>query len=197
LITPAGQNKGSAFTCLTRYDTLVITVRTYFNLVQAELDKSLLDDYEIFCDLWDENGSFIPAVFAVPVRLVVAEDEARAATLALRNDLDLLAQCLEPIAGEQLIDAEVAQLIHEPAENRNPWELLVLAGYFFAAGICFLGIRSPKFAQYSSFADYLVAKVRVAHLYAWIFVAVGVVFVGMYFYFRRMSNQAASKGRDK
>jgi hypothetical protein len=60
-----------------------------------------------------------------------------------------------------------------------------------------LKIRSPKFAQYSSFADYLVAKVRVAHLYAWIFVAVGVVFVGMYFYFRRMSNQAASKGRDK
>jgi hypothetical protein len=166
----------------------MVTVRTYFNLIQAHLEKSLLDDYEIFCDLWDENAHYIPAVFAIPVRLVVADGQAEAAILALRNDLDPLAEYLEPVSEEEPTSAEIAQSLKQAAaENRNPWELLAVAYYFFAPALCFLQIRYPKFVEASGFRGYLIAKVTIAHFLGWVAVAVAMLLVVTYFHMRRVS----------
>jgi hypothetical protein len=48
----------------------MVTVHTYWSPVEAGLAKSLLDDYEIFCVLADEDTNrYAGAPFAVPIRL--------------------------------------------------------------------------------------------------------------------------------
>jgi hypothetical protein len=90
---------------------VVVTVRTYLNLFQARLAKLLLADYEIFCVLWDENAHVIRAPFAIPVRLVVADAQAEAATLVLHNDVVGLAQYLERLSDRELIGADTVEPI--------------------------------------------------------------------------------------
>lgn len=162
----------------------MVTVRTYLSLMQAELAKSLLDDYEIFCVLWDEYAHSIRAPFAIPIRLVVAEGQAEAATLVLNNDLDRLAQYLEPLPESEPIRA-TDQSIERRAENANPWELLAIAYYFFVPAVCFLLIRYPNFLKSTWRTHYLIAKVTIAHFLGWLAITFAFSLVGTYFYMRR------------
>jgi|SRR5437762_13130002 len=67
----------------------MVTVRTYWNPVEAGLAKSLLDDYEIFCVLADENTNrYAGAPFTVPIRLLVREDQADQASRILSGNLE-------------------------------------------------------------------------------------------------------------
>ncbi len=58
----------------------MITLRTYSGSVEAGLAKAHLDAAGINCDLADENtNSNTGAQFAIPVRLMVAEDRVEEA----------------------------------------------------------------------------------------------------------------------
>ena len=159
----------------------MVTVRIYLNLVQAQLAKSLLDDYGIFCALWDENAHVIRAPFAIPVRLVVADGQAEAATLLLHNDVDSLARLSE----RESLGADTVQSIEQVAENKNPWELLAAAYYFFVPAFCFLQIGYPNFLASTSFARYLIARVTVAHFFGWLAIAFAAPLIVTYFYMRQ------------
>jgi len=160
----------------------VVTVRTYLNVFQAQLAKSLLDDYEIFCVLWDENAHIIRAPFAIPVRLAVADAHAEAATLILHDNVEGLAQYLEHFSDRELIGSDTVELIEWPAENANPWELLVAAYYFFVPGVIFLQIRYPSLPKSTSFISYLIARVTVAHFLGWIAIIFAASLIAAYFH---------------
>lgn len=164
---------------------MVVTVRTYLNLFQAHLAKSLLDDYEIFCVLWDEHAHIIRAPFAIPVRLVVADAQAEAATLVLHDDVDGLAQYLERLSDRELAGSDTVEPIEWVPENANAWELLVAAYYFFVPGVLFLQIRYPNVSESTSFVSYLIAKVTIAHFLGWIAIIFAASLIGAYFHTRR------------
>src|SRR3954465_11350946 len=53
------------------------TLMRYFNYIDASLDRMLLEDYEVFCALFDEysNTSNYGLNIAIPVRLMVADNQ--------------------------------------------------------------------------------------------------------------------------
>src|SRR5256885_6554337 len=103
----------------------MVTARTYWNLAEAALAKTLLDNYEISCALLDENaGCYIPGQVAVPIRLIVDENEVDLAICILNNDFDKAAEIEGAEEGE-----EVERPLSPEKVNRNPWELLMLAFY--------------------------------------------------------------------
>src|SRR6266446_502103 len=98
----------------------MVTVRTYWNRHTAALAKSLLDDYEIPCALLHENANlFYP--FAMPVRLLVGDNQADRAIQILNGNLEKAVEIeVSEAANEISVDNETAREI----ANRNPWELL-------------------------------------------------------------------------
>lgn len=64
----------------------MITLRAYSNPAEAALAKSLLDDHNILCSLADENAYLYGgAPLAMPVRIVVADEQAEEAGRVLKN----------------------------------------------------------------------------------------------------------------
>jgi hypothetical protein len=64
----------------------MVTLRTYLNPTQALLDKTLLDSNEILCAIADQNANLYGGgPFAMPVRLLVAEEQAEEADRILKN----------------------------------------------------------------------------------------------------------------
>ena len=62
----------------------MVTLRTYFDPFEAGLAKSRLEAGEIICTLADENvNSWTAAKFAIPVRLLVRQDQAQHALAIL------------------------------------------------------------------------------------------------------------------
>ena len=71
---------------LVRLSASVVTIRTYSNPVEAAMAKSLLDSQDIFCRLADENVNLYGGgPLAMPIRLVVAEDQAQEAIRVLET----------------------------------------------------------------------------------------------------------------
>lgn len=67
---------------MTTTDNLVV-LRSYDNLMQAEIAKSILDSAGIFCTLRNEMMSMIYPVGIVPVQLMVERDDLERATQLL------------------------------------------------------------------------------------------------------------------
>jgi hypothetical protein len=64
----------------------MVTLRTYSNPAEAALAKSLLDDHKIFCSLADENVNLYGGgPLAMPIRLLVADDQAEEAARILKT----------------------------------------------------------------------------------------------------------------
>ena len=64
----------------------MVTIRTYSNPAEAAMAKSLLDSQDIFCRLADENVNLYGGgPLAMPIRLVVAEDQAQEAIRVLET----------------------------------------------------------------------------------------------------------------
>src|SRR5439155_12491751 len=64
----------------------VVTIRTYSNPAEAAIAKSLLDNHDIFCRLADENVNLYGGgPLAMPIRLLVAEDQAQEAMRILET----------------------------------------------------------------------------------------------------------------
>jgi len=157
---------------------------TRFNPTQALLDKALLDSNEIFCAIADQNANLYGGgPFAMPVRLMVAEEQAEEADRILKNS-DQLSPAeqaysfpIEPLEAER----------REERTNNNPWEILAIAWLFFFPGICLhLQTRPAWFRR-----GRMMLSVSVLHGAGWLAIAVGLSFTLLYFYIRR------SLARDK
>jgi hypothetical protein len=75
----------------------MVTLRTYSNPAEAAIAKSLLDDHKIFCSLADENVNLYGGgPLAMPIRLLVAEDQAEEAARILKTKGPKLPEDFDP-----------------------------------------------------------------------------------------------------
>ncbi|MEP7015692.1 MAG: DUF2007 domain-containing protein [Verrucomicrobiota bacterium] len=155
-------------------------VRTYWNSAEAALAKSLLDDCEVSCVLLHEYAnSYYP--FAMPIRLMVSEDEARRADLILAGQSEDGAEFETSV---DTADAAVDRAELLAAANHNPWELLVLAFYLLVPAICLLATKFPA-AGTSSRIRYLIARATVTQLLGLIEAVFAILLIAFYFRVRR------------
>ncbi|MEY2486784.1 MAG: putative prokaryotic signal transducing protein [Verrucomicrobiota bacterium] len=128
----------------------MLMLRTYFNLSEAGLVKSFLDDHEIFCLLFDENAHVVRAPFAIPVRLVVSDSQSEQAAKILDaarfipkgGNIMTVPQYLEAV-GQLDHEAVPEQRAVEEARGNNPWEILAIAYLFLVPGLGFFLEKSP------------------------------------------------------
>jgi hypothetical protein len=158
----------------------MITIRAYWSQAEAALAKSVLDNYEIPCALLHENANLYGrAPFAMPVRLVAVEDRAEWAAYVLSSDFEAAAK-IEEIAAEMpppRIEGASPGLVKD-----SPWELLMIAFYFFVPGICFLHTEYPAKLSYNRAARAEIAAVVIAHFLGWIAIAFAILLVALFWY---------------
>jgi Putative prokaryotic signal transducing protein len=128
------------------------TVRRYLKLSDAGLAQSLLENYEIFCSLFDENSHIcVGSYFAVPVRLVVNDSQLRRAAQILEyfdhadvlEDVSMLTdQDQVKVLDEQIFGLE-SEPTADPIIDPNPWEILAVAYLFFVPGLGFILEKKP------------------------------------------------------
>jgi hypothetical protein len=162
----------------------MVTVRTYWSPAAAALAKSVLDNYEIRCVLLDENSNLSArgAQFAVPVRLVVDEDQADRAIHILNGDFEEAAEAETREAGDNAEDDGVTA---PETANRNPWELLVLAFYLLVPAIFVLQAKYSDVIATNSWTRYVVARARVAHFLSWLAIFLAMLLLVAYVQVRR------------
>jgi hypothetical protein len=156
----------------------MVTLRTYLNPTQALLDKTLLDSNEIFCALADQNANLYGGgPFAMPVRLLVAEEQAEEADRILKNS-----DRLWPEEQAATFPAEPAREEKpEGGADNNPWEILAIASLFFFPGICLLLQTQPAWLRRGR----TMLSVSVLHGGGWLAIVVGLSLTVLYFYTRR------------
>jgi hypothetical protein len=120
----------------------MVTLRAFSNPAEAALAKSLLDDHNILCSLADENAYLYGgAPLAMPVRLLVAEDQAEEADRVLKNPSEDCAD-FEPDPDKRVEEttATIAgdRLPAQRAATNNPWELLAVAALLLLPGLMLL-----------------------------------------------------------
>jgi hypothetical protein len=163
----------------------MVTLRTYWNGVEAALAKSLLDDHKIFCRLADENANLYGGgPFAMPIRLLVDEDQAELALRILDGDLEAVGD-IDATGSAAVPPAEIAA----PGEmlDDNPWELLAVAFCFVIPGVCVLQTKYPTVVGAGRRAGAGVAAVSIIHFLGWVAVAFGMSLLAVYLYLRRSS----------
>ena len=162
----------------------MVTVRTYWSPAQAALAKSLLDNYEIRCALLDEHSNLSArgALFAVPVRLIVDEEQADRAIHILNGDLEKAA---ESRMSESNDTAESGAATTPENANQNPWELLVLAFYLALPAIFILRTKYSDVVATNSWTRYVIARARVTHLIGWIAIILAAALCVAYVQVRR------------
>jgi tetratricopeptide (TPR) repeat protein len=75
----------------------MVTLRTYSNAAEAAMAKSLLDNHDLFCRLADENVHLYGGgPLAMPIRLLVAEDQAQEAARILETKGRALSEDFDP-----------------------------------------------------------------------------------------------------
>ena len=161
----------------------MVTVRTYASPVEAGLAKSILDDHEIFCALADEDTNrYSGALFAVPIRLLVREDQADQAICILNGDLEGAAKVQE-ILDDAAFPTDIAAAPEAP--NNNPWELMAIATLFLFPGLCALAIKYPTVATSTRRVGREIAAVLIIHFLGWLAITFAVSLIVAYFYLRR------------
>ena len=160
-------------------------VRTYLNGAQASLEKSLLDDYGIVCELIHEDAHlWCEAPWTVPIRLVVKDDQAELAARILNGDAEAAADLeTTPDITPSLSESETPS---EMAKN-NPWELLAIAALFLFPGICVLQIKYPAVIPSTVRENWVVARLWSMHFFGWLAVVFASSLISAYFYLRRLS----------
>jgi uncharacterized membrane-anchored protein len=113
----------------------------------------------------------------MPVRLLVAEEQAEEADRILKNSD-------QPSPEEQVSTFPVDPAREERQEeraNNNPWEILAIASLFFLPGVCLLLQTRPAWIRRAR----TMLPVSILHVAGWLAIAVGLSFTVLYFYTRR------------
>jgi hypothetical protein len=166
----------------------MIALRTYANSVEAALAKSLLDDHQIFCSLADENANLYGGgPFAMPIRLLVNEDQAELALRILDRDLGAVGD-IDAAGSAGVTPAEIAA--SGEMLDDNPWELLAVAFCFVIPGVCALQTKYPTVVGAGRRAGAGVAAVSIIHFLGWLAVVFGMLLLAVYLYLRRSSFHA-------
>jgi tetratricopeptide (TPR) repeat protein len=109
----------------------MVTLRTYANPTETGMAKSLLDSHNIFCRLADEDvNRYGGAPFAMPIRLLVTEDQAEEAARILETKGPELSEDFdvgvdpslpkEPVNANEQVLSEVREV-----HRTNQWILLL------------------------------------------------------------------------
>jgi hypothetical protein len=181
----------------------MVTLRAFSNPAEAALAKSLLDDHKILCSLADENAYLYGgAPFAMPVRLMVAEDQAEEAERILKNPEEDRAdfepssdnRVIKTIAGDELPGQEKRQTL---ARN-NPWELLAIAALLLLPGLLLLMQRYAMIlyapGRRITRHSITVLSPTTAHLLGTLVISVAMSLTLLFFWVRRaiLREQAAA-----
>ena len=170
----------------------MVTLRRYFNVAEAAVDKTRLDDRGIFCSIADENSYLYGgAGFAMSIRILVAEDQFTEATAVLAETGPPLTEDFDPAVAAA--DPNVAPLSEEgaetggadqPIEENNPWEILAVAFLFFAPGVTLL--LQKRLALLRTRGRFItVLSPANEHWCGALAVAIGLALIGLYLYTRR------------
>jgi hypothetical protein len=179
----------------------MVTLRVFSNPSEAALAKSVLDDHNILCSLADENAYFYGgAPFAMPVRIVVADEQAAEADHILKRAGGHLAgfdsnadsevqQSIETIRQEGLSEREQRLPAQSLAKN-NPWEILAIATLLLLPGLALLlqkhglilvGWRGGRISRTAT----TVLSPATAHLLGALVVVLAFLLTILFFYIRR------------
>jgi hypothetical protein len=165
----------------------MIAIRVYCNPADAALEKSLLDNYGLACALFHENANLYGrAPMAMPIRLVVRDDQADWAECILSGNFVAAAE-LEQIPAEIPPEESESSLAALGADR--PWELLIIAFYFFLPGLCFLQTHYPAKLPHSRAVRGETAAVTVAHFIGCIAITFALLLLVL---FRRSWRSSAS-----
>ena len=165
----------------------MVTVRAFSSGVEAALAKSLLDDHGIVSRIADENSFlYTGAGFALPVRLLVAEEQLEEAARILSDPPDGLN--LEPAKEEKIAKAASRFRAEEKQNDNNPWQLLALAALIAIPGIALLvqkyGLVLVAYRRPTVRGTTIIPPAY-AHLLGFVVVAIACLLVFLYFYVRR------------
>jgi Putative prokaryotic signal transducing protein len=176
----------------------MLTLRRYFNLADAALAKSLLDDYEVFCSIWDENINIsVGAYLAAPARLVVADRQFERAARILSyaetssiSDDELPATADEApikVLDEAIFGEPEQPASGEPFRDNNPWEILVLAYLFLAPGVGFISEKRSLILVIKKWGRhrFLVLSPFELHVLGTVLAGATFILIAFYFYARR------------
>ena len=124
----------------------MITLRSYANPIEAGMAKSMLEAHDISCTLADENANvYGGAPFAMPVRLLVSEDQVDEAKKVLQ-DAEKLARS-DATERELSMEETVADILDELKKLRSKVEtntaLLVLL-FVAMAFFIFIALKSSS-----------------------------------------------------
>jgi hypothetical protein len=177
----------------------MVTLRAYSNPARAALAKSLLDDHNILCTLADENAQLYGgAPFAMPVRILVADEQAEEADHVLKNadghfaDFDPIpdrgVQETIETSQERLPEREQQLSQQSPAEN-NPWEILAIASLLVLPGLGLLLQKHELILVASerriSRTSLTVFSPATAHVFGALVIAAALLLTILFFYTRR------------
>ena len=179
----------------------MVTLCAFSNPAEAALAKSLLDDHNILCSLADENAYFYGgAPFAMPIRIVVADEQAAEADRILKQAGGQLAdfdsnpdsdvqESKEAIHQEELSMREQRLPLRSLAEN-YPWEILAIAALLLLPGLSLLLQKHGLIlvgwwgGRISRRATTIVSPAT-AHVLGALVVALAFLLIILFFYTRR------------
>jgi hypothetical protein len=175
------------------------TVRRYFNPADAALARTLLDNYEIFCSLFDENANIsVGPYVAAPIRLVVTERQLQGAarilayvdSLPVPDDDSAAAEReqLPEVLDEAIFGEDQDEAVEPLPEHNNPWEILAISYLFLVPGIGFLLEQRSLIAIVRRWGKnrFLVLSPFDVHLLGTILICVAVLLVLAYLHTRTL-----------
>ena len=165
----------------------MVTLRAFPTPAEAALAKSLLDDHGIVSSLADENSYLYGGAYlAMPVRLIVAEEQFEEAARILNDPPDGLH--VEPAVEKEIAQA-TSQLRHEDdASANNPWQLLALAGLLAIPGVMLLAQKYNLVLEaypWPTRRGTTIISPTKAHILGLAIIAIACLLVFLYFYVGR------------
>ncbi len=186
----------------------MVTLRAYLNLGEALLARSHLEECKIPSELADENAHLYGgAPFAMPIRLLVREEDVERAVRVLKENAVVDVSSGTESEFEyysEITNPESAGLVEQPerevtAAKNNPWEILVIALLFLGPGGALLSVKQNFILLppgYPPSRYYLtILSPAVTHGLGLIAIALGLLFVSLYFYTKHQIKSDGSAAR--
>jgi hypothetical protein len=125
----------------------MVTIRTYSNPSEAAMAKALLNSHDIFCRLADENANLYGGgPMAMPIRLLVAEDQAQTAARILETKGPVLPDNFDP--GVENVPKKTKgvdeQILSELRGLREKYQWILLLGVAILIATIYLVIDLPR-----------------------------------------------------